>query len=124
MSEKKTSLKEEKVQPMRLNDNENGVAYELDFSRESIRFAEARGFELDSVFRFPVTKIPELFYYAFRKNHRNVARSQTDALLEKMGGLPSSALERLNQLYNQAALTHLIATDEDVEKNSQVTVEL
>jgi len=41
-----------------------------------------------------------------------------------MGGLPSSALERLNQLYNQAALTHLITNDEDVEKNSQVTVEL
>ena len=73
---------------------------------------------------FPVTRIPELFYYAFRKNHKNVARSQTDALLDGMGGMTSAFLERLMQLYNQAALTHLISTDEDSAKNAEVTVEL
>lgn len=123
MSEKVVDI-QDRVQPMRVSDNKIGVSYELDFSRDSVRFAENRGFEIDTVVKFPVTKIPELFYYAFRKNHKNVAKSQTDALLERLGGLTSQMLERLIQLYNQAALTHIIASDEDIEKNTEVTVEL
>ena len=76
---------QDRVQPVRVNDNKTGMAYELDFSRESVKFAENRGFKVDELTVFPVTRIPELFYYAFRKNHKNVARSQTDALLDGMG---------------------------------------
>ena len=53
-----------------------------------------------------------------------MCRSQTDDLLEGMGGMTTALLERLMQLYNQAALTHLIATDEEAVKNAKVTVEL
>ena len=122
MSEKVIPM-DERVKPMRVSDNTTGATYELDFSRESVRFAEARGFSPDDVTRYPVTRVPELFFYAFRKNHKNLAKSQTDALLEKMG-MTQSALERLLQLYNQAALTHLIVTDEEAAKNADVTVEL
>ena len=122
MSEKVIDI-QDRVQPMRVSDNKTGIAYELDFSRDSIRFAENRGFEVDTVVKFPVTKIPELFYYAFRKNHKNMAKSQTDDLLERLGGLTAQMLERLIQLYNQAALTHIIASDEDSAKNTEVTVE-
>ena len=115
---------ENNVNPMMLTDNNNGNTYELDFSRDSIRFAEARGFEVDTVLKFPATKIPELFYYSFRKNHRHMAKNQTDALLDKMGGLTTPMLERLLQLYNKAALTHIIAVEEDMVKNASVTVEL
>ena len=123
MSEKVVDI-QDRVNPLRITDNETGRLYELDFSRESVKFAENRGFKIDEIPVFPVTRIPELFYYAFRKNHKNVARSQTDSLLDDMGGLSSVVLERLVQLYNQAALTHLIATDEDAQKNVKVTVEL
>jgi hypothetical protein len=123
MSDKIINI-QDRVQPVRVNDNKTGMAYELDFSRESVKFAENRGFRVDELTVFPVTRIPELFYYAFRKNHKNVARSQTDALLDDMGGMTSAFLERLMQLYNQAALTHLISTDEDSTKNAEVTVEL
>lgn len=115
---------QERVNPIRITDNETGKQYELDFSRESVKFAENRGFRIDEITAFPVSRIPDLFYYAFRKNHKNVARSQTDALLKDMGGLTSAVLERLNQLYNQAALSNLIATEEDAAKNERVTVEL
>lgn len=124
MSSEIDHIVEERVNPLRLTDNETQKVYELDFSRESVRFAENRGFAVEEISKFPVTRIPELFYYAFRKNHKNVARSQTDALLENMGGLSGRVLERLMQLYNQAALTHVIASDEDAEKNTKVTVEL
>ena len=115
---------EDRVKPVFITDNETKERYELDFSRESVKFAEARGFEIDSVATFPATKIPELFFYAFRKNHRKMARANTDALMESMNGLSGALLERLIQLYQQAGLSHVIQTDEEAEKNSAVTVEL
>lgn len=123
MSEKVIEM-EERVNPLRITDNDSGVVYELDFSRDSIRFAENRGFELSDVTKFPVTKIPEFFYYAFRKNHKNVSRKQTDDLLDAMGGLTTPVVERLIQLYNQAGLAHVLTSEEDAAKNSKVTVEL
>lgn len=124
MSQESNKMNVERINPLRIIDNSTEQVYELDFSRESVRFAENRGFVADEITKFPATHIPELFYLAFRKNHKNVARSQTDALMESMGGLTSKVLERLMQLYNQAALTHVIATEEDAEKNTKVTVEL
>lgn len=115
---------EDRVNPIRITDNDTGAVYELDFNRDAIRFAEAREFELEHIKRYPHTKIPEFFFYAFRKNHKKLAKSQTDDLLEKIGGVTPEILERLILLYNQAALTHVIATDEDGAKNESVTVEL
>lgn len=116
---------DERVKPVRLVDKETEQEYVLDFSRDSVRFAEARGFKPDEVMEFPSTKIPELFFYAFRKNHKNMAKNQTDSILfDQLKGVSAPLLERLIQLYNQAALTHLIASEEDVEKNARMTVEL
>lgn len=115
---------EDRVNPAKITDNNTGDVYELDFSRESIKFAESRGFKINELSDFPATLIPDLFFYAFRKNHKRIARSQTDALLEKMHGLTGKQLERLVQLYNQAALSNIIVLDEDAEKNAEVTVEL
>lgn len=119
----------DRVDPIRLTDNEGvikspGDVYELDFSRESIRFAESRGFKIDEVTDFPVTRISELFYYAFRKNHRSVSREKTDKFMEVWGGIPEKVLGRLLELYNQAALSNSIQIDEDAEKNGSVTVEM
>lgn len=123
MSEKAVPM-ENRVMPLRITDHDGDKVYELDFSRESIKFAENKGFKVSEVTDFPATKIPEFFYYAFRKNHKNVARSQTDALLEKMGGLTGPILERMFQLYNQATVTHLLIDEEEFAKNTEVTVEL
>lgn len=120
------NLNEDKVMPMFVTDRETGERFELDFSRESVLFAEARGFKLHEVGDFPGTKIKELFFYAFRKNHRRMAKNQTDKLLEeKMGGLTGEALERLMLLYQQALdFCGVIQSKEDAEKNSNVIVEL
>ncbi len=123
MSENITNI-EDRVKPVKVQDHASGNTYELDFSRESVKFAESRGFKLDEVTDFPATKIPELFWYAFRKNHKNMALNQTGEILERMGGVTPALLGRLSQLYNQAALTHLIISDEDAAKNAEVTVEL
>lgn len=121
----KVTSVDNRVKPARLTDRDSGEEYVLDFSRDSVRFAEARKFSPDEVLTYPATKIPELFFYAFRKNHKNLSRTQTDRILEEqLGGMSAALLERLMQLYNQAALSHVIATEEDNEKNDRMTVEL
>lgn len=119
----------DRVNPIRLTDNTGiihrpGDVYELDFSRESIVFAENRGFKVEEVLVYPVTRISELFYYAFRKKHRSVSREKTDKFMEAWGGIPESVLKRLIELYNQAAMANNIQVDEDAEKNETATVEL
>lgn len=115
---------EERIKPAFLTDNNTGVKYELDFCRESVMWAESKGFDLEKVAKFPVTGIEELFYYSFRKNHRNVPREKTNKLLHEGGGLPEMALERLILLYQQAQTSNNIQTAEEAEKNGRQTWEM
>lgn len=130
MSEaKKNKPNEERVNSIKITDNngiirEAGEVYELDFNRDAIRFAEARGFKPEELTDFPVTRVPELFYYAFRMHHKNVAKDKTDKLMEAWGGVPKGVMERLVLLYNQAAMSNTFQLDEDAEKNGAVTVEM
>jgi len=114
----------EHVKPIIIHDEENGVDYTLEFSRESVRFAEARGFDIDDVARFPMTKVPELFFYAFRMHHPNVSREKTDRILfEELGGLPDGVAERLGALY-AAPFEALSQKNGGKKGNPKVTVEM
>lgn len=113
----------EHIKPVFIDDKETGARYELDFSRDSVAFAEARQFDPNDLLKYPVTKIPEFWFYAFRKNHRNVSREKTDKLLARMGGLSEKLAARLAALYEQARTSNFIQSDEDLEKNESVTVE-
>ena len=104
---------------------DDGREYTLEFNRESVKFAESRGFDINELTKFPMTRLPELFYYAFRMHHRNVSRAETDRiLLDELGGLPQGMFERLGELYGAPfqALSRE-ATDGDA-KNLGVTVEM
>lgn len=114
----------EQVKPIIIHDTENGTDYTLEFNRESIRFAEARGFDIDDVSKFPMTKIPELFFYAFRMHHQNISREKTDRILfDELGGLPEGAAERLGALYS-APFEALNGKKEGKKGNPKMTVEL
>lgn len=113
----------EEVRPITLTDTENGDKFILEFSRESVKFAEMRGFDIDDVAKFPMTKIPELFYYAFRKNHMKISREKTDRILfEDLGGMPDGMLERLVMLYSEP-FNVLTSNDGEETKNAKMTVE-
>lgn len=113
------------VKPAKLTDKATGEVYTLDFSRESVRWAEGKGFKINEVSVFPVTRIPEFFFYSFRMHHPKMARANTDKLLEKMGGMSPALIERLFQLYAQAGYTKLLAEDNEVvEKNPDVALDL
>lgn len=111
------------VKPIIIKDEEKNVEYTLEFNRESVKFAESRGFKFEDVADYPMTKVPELFYYAFRMHHKNIARNQTDKILfEDLGGIPSGMIERLAELY-QAPFEALSVLDEGEEvKNPKMTV--
>lgn len=113
----------EKVKPIILTDVATGEKYTLDFNRDTVRFAEARGFAIMDVEKFPMT-IYDLFFYAFRMHHRNVPREKTDKLIDDgfggIAGLPGAMVERLVELYAQTFGTTLV---ED-EENPRVVVEL
>lgn len=115
--------KEEKINPIRLTDGDTGETYTLEFSRESVKFAEQRGFKISELTDYPQTNIPALFYYSFRMHHKNVARNQADKMLENLGGLTTEEIARLVELYNQPNES-LILLEGNERKNSKVTVEL
>ena len=115
---------DERVKPIRITFNNTGECYELDFSRDSVRFAEQRNFNPQDIERYPASKIPEFWFYAFRKNHKKLSRSQTDKLLDDLGGLTPEILERLGLLYAQAAQSNNIQESEELEKNGVATVEM
>lgn len=118
----------EKIKPIILRDTESGTEYTLEFNRESVRYAESRGFKVEDVADYPMSKIPELWFYAFRMHHRNVSREKTDKMIfdpdTGFGGindLPDGLIERLFQLY---AEPFEATKTEDERKNSKLTVEL
>lgn len=113
----------EKVKPIILK-MEDGEEFTLEFSRESIRFAEARGFDIDEVAKYPMTRVPELFWYAFRMHHPRISKEQAERILiDDMGGMPKGMAERLGQLY-AAPFEALSQDDEGEGKNCKVTVEM
>lgn len=115
----------ERVKPIILRDTESGTEYTLEFNRESVRFAESRGFKIEDVTEFPMLKIPELFYYSFRAHHKNISREKTDRMIDEdwggIGNLPEGLLERLGQLYS---VPFEATKTEEERKNSKLTVEL
>ena len=117
---------EDKVMPIRITDNDTKETYELDFNRESVKFMADRGFVLDQNFGDLIaTKGEELWFSAFRANHRRLGGHQTDKLYEKMGGLTPKVIERLIELYYQAlSSNNIMQDDEDLAENPHVTVEL
>ena len=122
-----TKLKEAeaRISPIRINDEKAGIVYELDFNRESVVFAENRGFDTDNLIKFPVTNFPEFFYFSLRANHRKVTRGQADELYKRLGGFSPAFLEKLLLLYNQAAqANNIVETTEEMGKNEGLTVEL
>lgn len=110
------------VSPIILHDHDNSRDYTLEFSRDSIKFAEQRGFKLQDVDDFPMSKVPEFFWYAFRMHHPSVSLNQAEKLLDRIGGMNEALGRRLGELW-AAPFAALNPNDGD-EKNASVTVDL
>lgn len=109
----------EKVSPIILT-MEDGTEYTLEFSRKSVEFAEKRGFKMEELGDYMMTRVPELFYYSFYMHHPMMTKKQTDEILfEKLGGVSEEMLVRLGELYEQGYATLI---NSGGSKNSTVTI--
>ena len=111
----------ERVKPVIIHDHENGKDYTLEFSRDSVKFAEQRGFRLQDVDSFPMTKLPEFFWYAFRMHHPSVSLGQAEKLFERMGGMSEALGKRLGELWT---VPYEALNPDGNEGNATVTAEL
>lgn len=134
MSEKITKIEEsnesiEEVRPIEII-LENGDKYTLEFDRDTVKWAEQRGFRgnpangYSPLMDTPITFTEDIFFYSFHMHHRNVTKQFTDNMLYNvLKGMPEGMLERLMTLH---ALTYnaLVNNDEDDSKNSGVVVRM
>lgn len=110
----------ERVKPIIIRDKKNNREYTLEFDRDSVRFAESRGFKLEDVDTYSMTKVPEFFWYAFRMHHKSVALNQAEELLKEIGGINEAIAKRLVELWVQT----YDALGNEETKNPDLTVEL
>ena len=112
-----------KVQPLVIRDTEkNTHKYTLEFNRESVAWAERRGFKINEVADYPVTGVSDLFFYAFRMHHKGITHDMTDAILTDIGGWNTEGLiKRLMALYD-AGMESLNAAGGE-EKNAKYALE-
>lgn len=116
----------DRLNPIRLTDKKGiigpaGDVYELDFSRESALFATNHGIDVgEENTSQRIAKIPDLFFFAFRKNNRKIPREKIDKLREANNGLPGEAVNHLYSLLAQALTSNVLnLDDEGDEKNGE-----
>lgn len=123
MAKEVAELKREEVKPIILRIPERNEEYTLEFNRESVRFAENRGFVVEDVGKFIMTGLEDIFYYSFRMHHMKVSREQAMRILyDDLKGFPDGMVDRLAQLYNVPMQT--LSQSEEDAKNCKVTVEM
>ena len=112
----------EQVKPIIIHDLENNKDYTIQFNRDTIKFAEGRGFKIRDVDDYPMTKIPEFFWYGLRMHHQKVSLADAEKLLDRLGGMTEAMGKRMAELW--AAPFEAITPDEEEGKNLGVTVEI
>lgn len=113
---------EEVVKPIEIWDKNGNFKYLLEFDRDTVKWAESRGFNTESE-GIRITDTEELFWYSFRKHHPNVSRAETDRILyEDLHGLSPEVFQRLVKLFT-IPYEALIQTEEGA-KNATLTIKL
>lgn len=112
------------VKPIEIKDTRTNDVYILEFSRESVMFAESKGFKVQDFAEGNgiLSGLSDLFFYAFRMHHPKVSKAVTDRFLfEDMKGMPNGMVERLVELYTEP-FSSLLTEDDEERKNSVLTV--
>ena len=112
----------ERVEPIVIK-FDDGEVYTLEFNRKTVADAEQNGFRKEDAGDMLMTRVPELFYYAFKMHHPTIKRQKTDSILfDDLGGLSDEMIERLIDLFIVPYNT--LVNENGKPKNSRVTVSL
>lgn len=85
--------------------------YTLEYTRNTVRQMERRGFVADDLSTRPMTVLPDLFAGAFLANHSQIKRDKIDKIYDKMGD-KQKLIAALTEMYNDTIET-LLAEPED-----------
>jgi len=102
---------------IKITDNNSGVLYTLQFTRDSVARLEKSGFNIREVSDKPVSMIPVFFKGAFLANHRMVSGEVIDKLYEQLSD-KDLLLEKLIEMY----LEVYDSMGEDPDKSNQGNV--
>lgn len=93
----------------------NDKEYTLEFTRESVKEMERRGFLIDDIADKPLTVLPALFAGAFLAHHRFVKEKEILAIFEKMPN-KQELVGKLAEMYSEPLET-LMEDPEDSAGN-------
>lgn len=94
-----------------INFSYSGKDYRLEYTKETVKMMEDKGFIPSRILEAPVTYLPELFRGAFLANHRYTNRKVIDEIFEKMKG-KAELVNVLIEMYNEP-IKALTADDGD-----------
>lgn len=95
----------------KLKFNYDGKDYCLEFTKQSVKTMEQRGFVASRILEAPMTLLPDLFAGAFLANHKFTDRKVIDAIFEKMDNKPEM-IDILSKMYNEP-IEGLLTSDGD-----------
>lgn len=99
------------------------LQYVLDFTRDSVKWAERQGFKVQVLEEgVSISGIDDLFYYSFHAHYPDIKRAEAERIAKKnLGGYTPELIERLVQLY-LVPIQEMMATEETL-KNADMTIE-
>lgn len=89
--------------------------YCLEYDRDSIKYMEMRGFDIESIGKMPATMIEILFEGAFYKNHKSLKKAKISEIFKQL----ESKTELVNQLIEMVGETYNSLFDSDDEEGSE-----
>lgn len=89
-----------------------GKEYTLEYTRNSVRTMERRGFVADDITTKPMSVVPDLFAGAFLANHPQVKRDKIDKIYESLNG-KQKLIAALIEMYNDTIETLISDSEED-----------
>jgi len=95
--------------------DENGTAYTLEYTRNTIKQMEATGFTISGLSEKPVTAYPALFAGAFLAHHKYVKPDVIDKMFVRIGK-KEELISTLIEMYSEPIVA-LISDSEGDEKN-------
>lgn len=78
----------------------DGKDYCLEYTRQSVKTMENRGFVAARIVEAPMTVLPDLFAGAFLANHKYTDRKVIDTIFDKMTD-KKQLVETLSRMYNE-----------------------
>lgn len=89
----------------------DGKDYTLEYTRNTVRQMERRGFVADDISTKPMTVLPDLFAGAFLANHSQIKREKIDKIYSFMGD-KQKLIGALTDMYDDTIETLLEEPEE------------